>query len=149
MGKLTFLEDIRSAAQWYFNDARWSSDTRKYTFQWPSLEFPFTAAMHSDIVSNKIRIQIRKWIEENLDGTVIANAIDYTYHRYYGKPRTWDNSYQVKNYWVVFYFEDSDSELAFRLRFSEYVTTITKHHPKYPEDEDWCNATPAERLELE
>ncbi len=148
MGKLAFLEKIRDEGNWYFSDAHWSTDSRKCAFAWPNPDYAFSAGIHFDKVTNKLRIAIRKWIEQNLDGTVIVSTVDHNYHRYYGEERTWDNSYQVSNYWMVFHFEDESSELAFRLIFSEYVTPVTKHHPKYPEDETWCNATPVERLEM-
>lgn len=148
MGKITSLEAIRDEGHWYFEDARWSSETRKCTFKWPSEQYPCAVGIHTDRITNPIRIEIRKWVEQNLDGTVIYSQVDHTYHKYYDRERTWDNSYQISNYWMVFYLEDEASELAFRLRFSNYIAEITKHHPRYPEDKEWCLATPAERLDM-
>lgn len=133
MGQLVTLEDIKDKAQWYFEDAYYSSGHGKYVNSWPNGSFPYFAAIHSEDLSgrNDIRISIRKWVENNLSETVIVDVIDKSYRRYTDEENSWDKSYEVQNRWVVFYFEEETTATMFRLKFSEYVKPITSEHPRW------------------
>lgn len=149
MGQLLFHKNIDNAP-WYFEDAWYNSDKRRFDFPWPNQAYPHEVGMHEEaVMAAKAKPSIRRWIELNLQETVIYSVVDNTYHKYYGKERTWEQSYEVRNMWLVFHFENEHSATMFRLAFSELARPITKHHPKYPEDEAWAKAkTHAERSAL-
>ena len=131
MVTLLNLVDIKNP-RWYFEDA-WFDYTNNgsYKYSWPNPSFPFHASIHyDDLEDNKIKIEIRKWIELNIQDTVILDYIDKSYRKYYGESHDWHSSYEVSNKWMVFYFEDEHSALAFRLRFSNLITEVTNKHPK-------------------
>ena len=137
MGKLVTLSefkvhDIRTSyinPTWYFEDARIGYGTDNYTFEWPNKSYPCSVAIHDDDMQNSIKIEIRRWIETNLQETVICNYIDKSYRYYYNNNKEWDESYKVDNLWIVFYFEDKHSATMFSLRFSTLVKEITDKHP--------------------
>jgi hypothetical protein len=147
MGRLLYKNDIDDAP-WFFEDAYYSHEGRRYMYEWPSSNFPYCVAIHSDNINNKIRIRVRKWIELNLQETVIFDILKNDYRWYWHKTiKDWDHSYEVGNSWLRFHFENEQSAMMFRLAFSEIVKTPTKHHPKNPEHEEWCNMTPGQRAE--
>ena len=133
MGRLTYLTDINSDARWYFPDAVYLSEKRAYSFEWPSLAYPHTIAIHNDDLSNENRIIIRKWIEVCLSETVIVNTVDRSYRRFIDEEKSWDKSYEVSNIWTVFYFDNEQSETMFRLRFSQWIKPVTYEHPRWIE----------------
>jgi len=145
MGQLIFKENIKECS-WYFEDAHFSE---KWEYKWPSPTFPFCTYIHMDDLTPVEKVKIRRWIEQNLQETVIVDKIDNNYHWYYpGFEKTWVNSFQVPNSWFGFYFEDTHSRSLFTLAFSELIKPISKHHPKYPEHEYAMSLTPAERILL-
>ena len=148
MGQLLFLKDITNTP-WYFKDVWYDSNTRIFRYSWPNEAFPHAVAMHEEnVTDSKSKPEIRRWVERNLQETVIYSVVDNTYHKYYGKERTWQQAHEIRNIWLVFHFEDEQSATLFKLAFSNLAAPITKHHPRYPEDEAWAKATPAERAEL-
>jgi hypothetical protein len=148
MGQLINKDDIHNA-DWYFEDAYYSTEGRRYVYSWPNNSYLYSVSIHADDLNRTGKKPLlRRWIELNLQETVIFSRVDNTYHKYYGTNHSWENSYEKVNQWFVFYFENEHSATLFRLAFSELVKTITKHHPDSPEDEAWCNATPGERALL-
>lgn len=148
MGTLLIKDQIKNP-EWYFSDTWYNFSGNRYMYDWPSTDYPTRVGIHNDhLKQNSNRIRIRKWIEHNLQETVIFDEIDNSYHKYYAKPFTWDNKYDVENRWGAFYFSDPESALAFSLAFSDIVSEITKHHPSNPADKAWLDATHEERLSL-
>lgn len=136
MGRLVKLEDLDLNPSWYFSDAYYSIDARRHVYKWPSPDFPHIVTIHNDTLNhyNDRRIKIRQWIERNLSETVIFSVIDKSYRIYYGEKRDWDSSYERKNDWFVFHFEDEHSATMFRLAFSEYVREMTDLHQDKEDD---------------
>ena len=131
MGRLITLEHLDIEPTWYFSDAHYSIDARRYVYKWPSPDFPYCVAIHSDDIRiyGDRKIKIRRWIEQTISETVILSIIDKGYRVYYGEKRDWDSSYERKNDWYAFYFDDEHSATMFRLTFSELVKEITDLHP--------------------
>ena len=131
MGRLLTLEDLDADPSWYFSDAHYSIDARRYVYKWPSPDFPHQVSIHSDDLSKykDRKIKIRQWIERQLSDTVIFSIVDKNYRIYYGEKWDWDHSYERRNNWYVFYFEDEHSAMTFRLAFSELVKEMTDLHP--------------------
>lgn len=131
MGKLITLDHLVPDPTWYFPDAYYTWESRRWIYKWPSEVFPHMISIHSDdLEQHKARKgEIRRWIEANADGTVIYKEIDKKYRIYYGEQRDWDHSYEQPNTWCCFYFEDEESALMFKLRFSEYIKELTDLHP--------------------
>lgn len=88
-------------------------------------------SIHSDDLLNhkERKREIRRWIESKIDDVVIYKEIEKNYRVYYGEDRDWDHSHERLNLWCCFYFEDEESALMFKLRFSEYITNLTDLHP--------------------
>jgi len=128
MGKLTNLSSIKDNADWYFPDAYYSN--RGWMFDWPNPAFPFSFAIHFEDLHyhGDRKILIRKWIEEKIQSTVIVHNIDRSYRVYFNRWE-WDRSFERPNRWYVFYFEDNESALLFKIAFSEYIRPITDLHP--------------------
>lgn len=129
MGKLIDKSLLFPSPAWYFEDAYLDHYNDHWRFAWPNPSFPYSVAIHSDKFNNKIAIEIRRWIEENVPNTVIHEILDKSYRRYYGPDRDWDHSYEQSNRWRVLHFEDEHSVTVFRLKFSEYIQEVTDRHP--------------------
>ena len=138
MGKLITLDEARKDAKWYFPDATFSGRDRNgnstYQIEWPNKAFPFGIAIHYDTLfppcdsSNAIRV--RKWIESSaISGTVIYTEKDNSYRVYYTDEDDYDKSIEIQNRWYIFYFEDEEDALAFKLTFSDIVISISNNHP--------------------
>ena len=137
MGKLLTLRDFREdegrLAVWYFKDAYYDgySTNRGYKFVWPNDTFPHCVSIHDDDMGDSRPI-IRKWIEQNIPGTVIYGTTNKTYRVWYSNDptkRDWDHTSEINNNQSQFYFEDGEDALAFSLRFSDLVKPITEDHP--------------------
>jgi hypothetical protein len=137
MGKLLTLNDFREdegrLALWYFKDAYYDgySNVRGYTFKWPSDAFPHCVSIHEDDLGDN-RPEIRKWIEQHITGTVIYGTKNNSYRVWYSSDptkRSWDHTSEIYNTWSLFYFEDGEDALAFRLRFNDIVKPMTADHP--------------------
>ena len=133
MGKLITFDKARGDARWYFPDAVFTGrDT--YRFEWPNKAFPTGLAIHYDTLfppgdsSNAIRV--RKWIESlAISGTVIYMEKDNSYRVYYTEINDYDKSIQIQNRWYIFYFENEEDALAFKLAFSDIVIPLSNDHP--------------------
>lgn len=130
MGKILFYSELQEHAEWYFPDAYYSLDSvcGRWKFKWPNPEFPVSVAIHEDEIE-KQKPPIRKWIERTDVGTVICEYVDKSYRVWYSKSRDWERTCMIDNRWVVFHFEDSETALAFSLRFNNLVRPITEDHP--------------------
>lgn len=135
MGRLISLTDISGKERWYFDDAFYDAyvTPSKYQYAWPSKNYPFAISVHNDILSNRLRIQIRQWIETNVDTTVIFDNVDKSYRHYYNmdEPPVRDNYRDIASSWTRFNFDNELSALAFSLVFSEIVSPITSTHPTW------------------
>jgi hypothetical protein len=130
MGQLLFRDDIEHA-DWYFKDAYYKSHgggPAQWSYKWPNPEFPNQVAIHADEILDN-RLSIRKWIERSDIGTVICEYVRKTYRVWWGTSRDWDKTTEISNCWYVFHFEDSESALAFSLRFNDLVRPMTEDHP--------------------
>jgi hypothetical protein len=129
MGKLVDKNSLGLAPSWYFEDAYLDHYNDHWRYAWPNPSFPYSTGIHSDRFKNKIGIEIRKWVEESVPGTVIHEYMNKSYRRYYSKDHSWEHSYEQSNWWRVFYFEDEHSATVFRLKFAEYIQDVTDKHP--------------------
>ena len=133
MGKLLFMSELRERANWYMVDAYYDSYNRnaKRSYAWPNPAFPHQIAINEDDMTGN-KPAILKWIERNDVGTVVYSTLDKSYRVWYSSDptkRDWDHTSEIKNAWEVFYFEESESALAFSLRFNNLVNPITDDHP--------------------
>lgn len=138
MGKLITFSELKEneghLVPWYFEDAYYSgysNNDRGYKFKWPSDHFPHCVGIHDDEIKTNKPI-IRKWIEQCIDGTVIYSYISKSYRVWWSSDkdkRDWDHTSEINNNWNLFNFEDSESALAFSLRFSDLVKEVTDDHP--------------------
>jgi hypothetical protein len=90
MGKLTTTDKLDLPLNWYFEDARYNRDRSIWTIQFPNTGYPYSLAIHYDIIYESepaLKIQIRKWVEENLDETVFMTTVDNHYWQPYSKER--------------------------------------------------------------
>lgn len=141
MGRLIREEDI-SDNTWYFTDDcfEWNKYGSGRYLVWPNSCFPHFAAIDfRELEDNKVKIEIRKWIESSINDTVITRTVNKSYRVYYGNNEgsnedlpydMWDKSYDVKMLWLVFYFENSESLLAFKLRFVDIISEIIERDPE-------------------
>lgn len=131
MAQLLTLDNLLPNPSWYLSDAKYSWESRKWIYQWPSALYPYSSAIHKDdfLITPDLKIKIRKWIEQNCKTSVITSELDKSYRVYYGPDRTWDQSYNRENTWVQFYFDNEEDLLLFKLAFSEYVKPVTDLHP--------------------
>jgi hypothetical protein len=141
MGTLVGRHELDDKAKWYFLDAYYCSDSRKYRYNWPSLDFAHHVHIHNDkyTLTPIPFVKIRKWIESNIIETVIYDEVDLSYRRYTDHDQTWERSYEVTNKWHRFSFSTAESALMFSLVFSECVRPLSKHSPSWPEHEDIFN----------
>jgi hypothetical protein len=133
MGQLIALHDLYKSesiidASWYFNDAYFSTNSRRKIFEWPSKDFPYSAAIHVDDMAKNKTI-IYKWVHRSHVGTVIYEYKDMTYRVWYGDKRDWDHSSEITNKWDIFHFEDEETLLVFKLEFSHIIRPLTEDHP--------------------
>jgi|APFre7841882654_1041346.scaffolds.fasta_scaffold88447_2 hypothetical protein len=133
MGRLVYLNNLDLDARWYFPDAHYNRERNNYNYTWPNIAYPSRVAIHSEDLDdqNSRRIEIRKWIEENLQETVICDILDKSYRRFTDSEKSWEHSYEVSNRWVVFYFDNEHSASIFALRFSEWIKPITDENPRW------------------
>lgn len=131
MGKLIARDNLVPDPTWFFPDAHYSWESRRWVYKWPSEYFPHMLAIHCDDIRSDPRrkTEIRKWIESNIDGTVIFELIEKNYRVYYNEDRDWNYSFERTNHWIAFYFEDEGSALLFKLKFLGYIKDITNLHP--------------------
>jgi hypothetical protein len=140
MGVITNIDEIRDRS-WYFTDDCYEYINYNRVLKWPNPCFEYYSAINDRILEdNKIKIEIRKWIEQNANRTVITRMVNKSYRVYYGdKPGSntnlpydmWEKSYDVKRIWMQFWFEEEDSALAFRLRFSDMITKMTERDEEH------------------
>lgn len=133
MGTLLELDGIKSdiglSPGWYFSDAYFYD--RGWKFKFPSDDFPYLVSINEDDMGGN-KIIIRKWIEKNAEGVVIYCTENKSYRVWWSedpKKRDWDHTSEIRNNWYMFYFEDSESALAFSLAFSNIVRPVTNDHP--------------------
>jgi hypothetical protein len=132
MGQLLSLDRLALNPDWYFDDARYLWEGNRWSYQWPSKQFPHQVTIHKDDlvgIHKGRRIDIRRWIELHIAGTVIESEENRSYRVYFSDKREWDRSYERGNVWQVFHFEFEQDALMFTLAFSEYVKNITDLHP--------------------
>jgi hypothetical protein len=132
MGKLLSKTEVTEHADWYFDDAYYSSSggtNAKWVYPWPNKQFPNHVAIHNDEID---KVAIRKWIDNNDIGTVIYEYVSKSYRVWWSedlKKREWDHTSEIHNCWFCFYFEDSEAALAFNLNFVHLVRPLTEDHP--------------------
>ena len=138
MGKLITFSELKEneghLVPWYFSDAHYSdysSQDRGYKFKWPSEHFPHCVGIHQDDMGTNKPV-IRKWVEQCMDGTVIYSVVNKTYRVWWSQDknkRDWDHTSEISNSWDLFHFDESESALAFSLRFSDLIKEVTDDHP--------------------
>jgi hypothetical protein len=146
MGTLIHKNSITDPT-YYFEDAYYSRDGHqsKYIYKWPNPSYPYSLAIHEKEISNSLKIKIRKWIEHNLEDTVICVNEHNSYRVYFGEVEDWDSSYEVNNRWTIFNFENEQSAFQFNLVFSEYIRPRTIYLPDHPEHIKHCDKRELEK----
>ena len=131
MGRLTTIDKLELPLNWHFEDAYYNNG--KWHISFPNSNYLYRLAIHNDTLreNNALRIEIRKWIERNIDDLVIIEHIDKTYFQYYSETRARNGGYQISNNWSGFYFEKEESAIMFKLKFGEFITEVTEKHPRY------------------
>lgn len=148
MGRLISIDDARKIPEWYFSDTYYShgGGNSRWMFSWPSKDFPHLNTIHQEHLTQEHRPRLRRWIDNNITDTVIYDTVDHSYRIFYGGEGNWEHSYEVRNLWYRFFFEDANTALTFKLAFSDLIKDITPHHPGRPEDEERCSKRPGERI---
>jgi hypothetical protein len=133
MGRLITEDDIEGP-DWYFSDDCYHYINYNRCLKWPNSSYPcFVSIFYKELEEIKVKIEIRRWIESSIHDTVITKWIDKSYRVYYGDKEGsndkrpydfWDKSYEVNLQWLIFYFENSESLLAFRLKFGNIISEI-------------------------
>jgi len=140
MGRLIFKNKLEYEIDpsWYFSDTWYNCTEKKWIYKWPSKEFPYEVSIFSkELEKNQNKVDIRKYIENNLHGNVILAESNLSYIEYYDKNwevATDDNAYyehfrEITNIWNIFYFEDEQDAIMFRIRFSDIIRPISKFKP--------------------
>lgn len=137
MGKLVTRREIQDMAEWYFTDAYYCPSRQKYSYEWPSPDYPYHVYMYNSKYGNSPvpKVKIRRWIESALIEKVIMDDVDLSYTMYSNDERTYDHSYNVANSWYRFSFQENESAIMFSLVFSEHVRSLTTHSPDWPHHE--------------
>ena len=122
MGRMMTLTEIKAAnlSDWYFEHGG------RYLEEDPATAFECAIdRRHLDHYehSKKIRkIEIRKFIDEQLLGTVIVDYLDLSYY-YWCRPGEPDYlERQISHGYYRFYFESEADQVKFALNFSDIVS---------------------------
>ena len=147
MGRLITTEELTPSPSWYFEAIYINGNSGRYRIHWPNPFYPCEVCIHSDVLqeNNKLKIEIRRFIEQNLPDTVIFDYKEMDYYKFFSEDHSWDKKWDVRNIWYRFHFEDEHSASVFALKFSEFVKPMTAWHPDHPEDEEWLKLPMEER----
>lgn len=138
MGQLITHSTATGVGHIYFKDARYSGDANRYLFQWPSPQYPTILSIHVSHThskyngSNGLIVDIREWIEDNIQETIIMDVVNHTYkvvRKDVNSWDRWDRAIEVKNSWTRFHFRKDESALAFKLKFGEFISPVTEKSP--------------------
>jgi hypothetical protein len=138
MGQLITYANAADSANIYFKDTRYSHQGRKYVFEWPNVQYPTLLAIHYSHShhrfggSNGLIVDIREWIEDNIQESVILDSIDLSYkvvRKDVNSWERWDRSHDISNIWNRFHFRKDESALAFKLKFGKYISPVTTKSP--------------------
>lgn len=147
MGKLLSISEVAPNATWYFDDAYITYSNGRNKYKWPNPSYSHPVCIHFDELyhNNKLKIEIRKFVEDNLTETVIYDTVEMDYYKFFSDDHSWDRKWDISNSWFRFNFESKDSAIIFVLKFSEFVKPMTAWHPDHPEDEEWLKLPMEER----
>lgn len=143
MGRLVKFNQLEPDPSWFFSTANYDHNLRQpwsnQTGGWRCdlEEDPASAIrlyIHWDtldpsceyLATNR-RIEIRKWIEHNLDETVILTSKNLEYRYYYHSPsKKYSYQYHLHDKahgYHVFIFESEAAAIQFKLRFGDIAST--------------------------
>lgn len=136
---------------WYFEDA---TDHFSERFK-VEKTYPHTLYVHVDWLigheymyddtyglsveaAGRLRVEMRRWIEDNIHDVVMYSKIIKSYFRAYfrGKgERGWMK--EIRHDYYKFYFKNLEDATLFKLQFGQYaVAEIGERHPQYPKSDD-------------
>jgi hypothetical protein len=146
MGKFTNIKELVDNDLW-----DWYCPNHRSMQVNQSSVFKYECAIHRKSLdqnydgTNRLKIDIRQFVEQNLNDTVI---MDYLGLSYYYEPKNGDQPYNTYGYEVMhgyyrFFFESEASQVMFALQFSEHL--VTKYqwkddqipHGKGPNNKVW------------
>lgn len=137
MGTLITLKQVHElGVSWYFPGL---SDNQKITF--PVGEYKHQVAILNETLSNTygLKVDIRKFIQESINCTVIMSVTGRAYRHYYPwsmEKTRWDwDSTIVDWQFTTFNFSNEHDALLFKMRFSEVVRDVTPYDPERPPTE--------------
>lgn len=138
MGRLIVPEQMTPDPSWYLDTAYWNRDGNRWQYRLDEdSKVHGGLRVHRDYFKENLqhRIEVRRYVEQDLPDTVLMTREDYGYNYTYwyrGKDRYGsDNLYSRDHGYYRFYFENPASVLLFKLRFS---TIITDFHQLHPDD---------------
>jgi hypothetical protein len=138
--------------EWYFTRDIYVGSTSSGSHStWDvSSTFPFSVAIHSDVLSarndwpkdaahersRKLKVEIRTFIEMEISNTVIRTdqSTHYTFVWPPAKDRKEAVIRDVSHGYCVFNFVTEPDAILFKLRFADYVSGISEFHPDYQPD---------------
>lgn len=142
MGKFTTIKELNSLdlLDWYNTDSQSILSNKSEVFKYECAIHRRSLEQNYD-GTNKLKIEVRQFIEQNLSDTVI---MDYQSLSYYYDPLQSSSTYgyQVTHGYYRFFFESEASQVIFALKFSEYIVTkyrwqSDKLPHNYTENEAW------------
>lgn len=114
MGKITTITAIKETvgAVWYASNK---------LSQLPCTEFPYEVAFDRKVLERNpdLHRTIRKFVEKQLEDTVIVSYMSLTYYYEYQR---FANGYQIHHGYDLFFFENEADAILFKLKFGEHVT---------------------------
>jgi len=114
MGTLTTKKIIKEGigAEWY------AANKLAYL---PCPEFPHEVAFDRKVLEKNpsLHMTIRKFVEKQLEGTVIIDYLSLTYYYEYER---FANGYQIHHGYDQFFFESESDAILFKLQFAEHAT---------------------------
>lgn len=125
MGKFTTIKELENnhVWDWYCPNHHAIQNNRSEVFR-------YECSIHRSKIeqnydgTNRLKIQIRQFIEHELQDTVVMDYMNLTY--YYEPPsdtRYNTYGYQISHGYYRFFFESEASQVMFALKFSEFLST--------------------------
>lgn len=123
---------------WYFPDAHYETSYNRGEGWRYSDEsgFPHLSAIHDKQWKKEMKVELRRFIERRLLGSVLysKNDLSYSYRSSYvrdGKDHAFDS--KVSHLYHEFRFEESDDQMLFHLQYAGLLSEVNERHPDYPD----------------
>lgn len=132
MGRLATLSELTQGlgADWYFTEFENGQPVL------PSDEFKHDVAINNDTFKQHHGLKniIRKFVTENVTDLVLVDEVTEDYFHYWstrGPRYDWDGGH-IHWGFHIFYFQEENEAVLFKLRFSEYIAELTPYDPERP-----------------